>query len=56
MIMYFVTVLKALERLIGTPEPDHPLRAELAEEYSRNRSLFMSKAEQHTRQHAERRP
>lgn len=49
-------VVKALERLIGQPEPDHPLRAQLAEEYCKNRSSFMSKAEQHTRQHAERRP
>jgi len=51
-----VTVVKALERLIGTPEPDHPLRAELAEEYCKNRSSFMSKAERHTRDHAESRP
>jgi len=48
--------LKALECLIGKPEPDHPLRAELAEEYHKNRSSFLAKAEQHTRQHADKRP
>jgi len=54
--VYVVTVVKALERLIGKPEPDHPLRAQLAEEYIKNRSTFLSKAEQHTRQYAEGRP
>jgi len=54
--MYVVTVVKALERLIGTPEPDHPLRSDLAEEYCKNPKSFLSKAEQHTRQHAEKRP
>jgi len=54
--VYVVTVLKALNDLIGKPEPDHPLRADLADEYSKNRTSFVAKAKQHTINHGEKRP
>uniref|UniRef100_A0A8C4PZP3 E2 ubiquitin-conjugating enzyme n=1 Tax=Eptatretus burgeri TaxID=7764 RepID=A0A8C4PZP3_EPTBU len=49
-------VIQALLALVNDPEPEHPLRAELAEEYTQDRKRFMRTAEEHTRKHAERRP
>uniref|UniRef100_A0A8C4NH79 E2 ubiquitin-conjugating enzyme n=1 Tax=Eptatretus burgeri TaxID=7764 RepID=A0A8C4NH79_EPTBU len=49
-------VIQALLALVNDPEPEHPLRAELAEEYTQDRKRFMRIAEEHTRKHAERRP
>jgi ubiquitin-conjugating enzyme E2 L3 len=49
-------VVQALAKLICHPEPEHPLRAELAEEFVRNKAQFLQKAEQETRQYAEKRP
>ncbi|VDD89633.1 unnamed protein product [Enterobius vermicularis] len=44
-------VLNALLTLITEPEPEHPLRAELAEEYVKDRKKFMKNAEDHTKKH-----
>ncbi|KAL5258024.1 hypothetical protein ACHWQZ_G012840 [Mnemiopsis leidyi] len=45
-------VLQALVALIHEPEPEHPLRSELAKEYLEERSKFMKNATEHTTKHA----
>lgn len=49
-------VLESLIRLIQEPEPEHPLRADVAEEYCRDRKKFMRSAEEWTKKYAEKRP
>ncbi|KAM3600152.1 uncharacterized protein V6R79_018622 [Siganus canaliculatus] len=49
-------VIESLVALVTCPEPEHPLRADLAEEYSKNRDKFMKNAEEFTRRHSEKRP
>jgi ubiquitin-conjugating enzyme E2 L3 len=49
-------VINALVSLINEPEPDHPLRGDLAEEYSKDRKKFMKNAEESTKKHGEKRP
>ncbi|KAI6660031.1 Ubiquitin-conjugating enzyme [Oopsacas minuta] len=49
-------VLKALVTLINEPEVEHPLRADLAEEYSKDKSSFNKKAEDQTAKYAEKKP
>uniref|UniRef100_T2ME08 E2 ubiquitin-conjugating enzyme n=1 Tax=Hydra vulgaris TaxID=6087 RepID=T2ME08_HYDVU len=49
-------VIQALAALISDPEPEHPLRGELAEEYTKDRKKFMKNAEEFTKKHAEPRP
>lgn len=49
-------VLQSLINLVSSPQPEHPLRADLAEEYSRDRAKFMKNAEEFTRKHSEKRP
>ncbi|XP_069135965.1 ubiquitin-conjugating enzyme E2 L3-like [Argopecten irradians] len=49
-------VIQALVTLIREPEPEHPLRADIAEEYSKDRKKFMKNAEEHTKKFAEKRP
>lgn len=46
-------VIAALLKLINEPEPDHPLRAELAEELMKDKSKFMKNAEDFAKKHAE---
>ena len=48
--------MDALINLVNYPEPEHPLRSELAEEYTKDRKKFMKNAEEFTRRHAEKRP
>jgi hypothetical protein len=48
-------VIQALVALVNDPEPEHPLRAELAEEYLKDRKKFMKNAEEFTRKHSEKR-
>ena len=50
------SVIQALVALVQDPEPEHPLRADLAEEYTKDRKKFMKNAEEHTKKHAEKRP
>lgn len=42
--------------LVHDPEPEHPLRGDVAEEYTKDRKTFMKKAEEATKAHAEKRP
>ena len=44
-------ILNALKQLIEEPECSHPLRAEIAEEYTKKREVFMQKAMEHTLKH-----
>ena len=50
------TVIQALVALVHEPEPEHPLRGELAEEFTKHRDKFFKNAEEYTRKHAEKRP
>ena len=50
------TVVSALIALINEPEPEHPLRADLAEEFTKNKKDFMKHAEEHTKKFSEKRP
>jgi len=49
-------VIQALVALINEPEPGHPLRGDLAEEYLKDRKKFMKNAEDFTKKHSEKRP
>ncbi|EYC46264.1 hypothetical protein Aduo_009275 [Ancylostoma duodenale] len=49
-------VMMALLALIQEPEPDHALRADLAEEFNKDRKKFNKTAEEFTKKHAEKRP
>ena len=49
-------VLISLLGLINDPEPDHPLRSDLAEEFMKDRKKFNKAAEEFTKKHAEKRP
>lgn len=49
----FPAVIQALVALIHDPEPDHPLRADLAEEYTKDKKKFMKNAEEYTRKFGE---
>ena len=49
-------VIKALVQMINVPEPDHPLRGDLAEEYTKDKKKFMKNAEEFTKKHSEKRP
>merc|ERR1739838_1252961 len=41
-------VIDALVSLIHDPEPEHPLRADLAEEYTKDKKKFIKNAEEYT--------
>jgi len=49
-------VIQALVALVNDPEPEHPLRGDLAEEYSKDKKKFFKNAEDFTRKHSEKRP
>lgn len=49
-------VIQALLALINEPEPEHPLRAELAEEFMKDYKKFSKNAEEHTKKFSEKRP
>jgi len=49
-------VIQALIALVNDPEPEHPLRAELAEEYLKDRKKFFKNAEEHAKKFGEKRP
>ena len=48
----FVSVIHALVALVNDPEPEHPLRADLAEEFTKDRKKFNKHAEEFTMKHA----
>lgn len=49
-------MIESLIHLVTFPQPEHPLRADLAEEYSKDRVKFMKNAEEFTKKHSEKRP
>ncbi|XP_067127188.1 uncharacterized protein [Centruroides vittatus] len=49
-------VIYSLLQLINEPEPEHPLRADLAEEYTQNKNIFLEHAEEFTEKFSEPRP
>uniref|UniRef100_A0A914EHR0 E2 ubiquitin-conjugating enzyme n=1 Tax=Acrobeloides nanus TaxID=290746 RepID=A0A914EHR0_9BILA len=49
-------VMHSLMSLIMEPETDHPLRGDLAEEFTKDRKRFFKAAEEFTKKHAEKRP
>ncbi|XP_042220472.1 ubiquitin-conjugating enzyme E2 L3 isoform X1 [Homarus americanus] len=49
-------VIEALINLVNEPEPEHPLRADLAEDYTKDRKKFMKNAEEFTKKNSEKRP
>jgi ubiquitin-conjugating enzyme E2 L3 len=49
-------VIQALIALVNDPEPEHPLRADLAEEFLKDRKKFTKNAEEFTRKNSEKRP
>ncbi|KAF6216119.1 hypothetical protein GE061_000457 [Apolygus lucorum] len=49
-------VIQALIQLVNDPEPDHPLRADLAEEYTKDKKRFFKNAEDYTKKYGEKRP
>ena len=51
-----VQVVQALIALINDPEPEHPLRADLAQEFTTDRKKFVKNAEEFTKKFAEKRP
>lgn len=51
-----IQVIQSLISLVREPEPEHPLRADLAEEYSKDLKKFLRNAEEHTRKFSETRP
>ena len=55
-LIFFLLVIQALVALVHDPEPEHPLRGDVAEEYTKDRKTFMKKAEEATKAHAEKRP
>lgn len=49
-------VILSLTTMVNNPEPNHPLRADLAEEYVKDRKKFLRNAEEFTKKHGEKRP
>ena len=49
-------VVQSLAALVNDPEPEHPLRADLAEEFLKDRKKFNKTAEEFTKKHADKRP
>lgn len=53
---FLFAVIQSLVALVNDPEPEHPLRADLAEELLKDRKKFFKNAEEFTRKNSERRP
>ncbi|EDX18508.1 ubiquitin-conjugating enzyme E2-18 kDa [Drosophila simulans] len=51
-----VQVVQSLLELINEPEPEHPLRVDLAKEFLKDREEFVKNAEDYTEKHSEKRP
>lgn len=49
-------VIQSLVALVNEPEPEHPLRADLAEEFTKDKKKFMKNAEEYTKKFGEKRP
>lgn len=46
------TVLTSIQLLMAEPNPEDPLMADISDEYKYNKSLYVEKAKQWTKQHA----
>lgn len=55
-LVLFLAVIQSLIALVNDPQPEHPLRADLAEEYSKDRKKFCKNAEEFTKKYGEKRP
>lgn len=55
-LLLIFSVIQALIALVNDPEPEHPLRAELAEEYLKDRKKFFKNAEDYAKKFGEKRP
>ncbi|XP_060933292.1 ubiquitin-conjugating enzyme E2 L3-like isoform X2 [Limanda limanda] len=51
-----IQVIDDLIALVSDIQPEHPLRADLAEEYTKDQGKFMKNAEEFTKEHSEKRP
>ncbi len=49
-------MLQALIALVNDPEPEHPLRADIAEEFAKDKKKFIKNAEDFTKKYSEKRP
>ncbi|CAD7678829.1 unnamed protein product [Nyctereutes procyonoides] len=49
-------VIQSLIALVNDPQPEHPLRADLAEEYSKDHKKFCKNTEEFTKKYGEKRP
>ncbi|XP_021545097.2 ubiquitin-conjugating enzyme E2 L3-like [Neomonachus schauinslandi] len=49
-------IIQSLTALVNDPQPEHPLRADLAEEYSKDRKKFCKNAEEVPKKYGEKRP
>ncbi|XP_023175798.1 ubiquitin-conjugating enzyme E2-18 kDa [Drosophila hydei] len=49
-------VFQALIDIVHNPQPEHPLRSDLAEEFVKDHKKFMKSAEEFTKKNAEKRP
>lgn len=49
-------VIQALIALVNIPEPEHPMRADLADEYINENKKFLKNAEEFTKKNSEKRP
>lgn len=56
LIVLCFAVVNSLVALINDPEPEHPLRADLAEEFTKDKKKFFKNAEEFTKKHSEKRP
>ena len=55
-VFCLLSVIQSLIALVNDPEPEHPLRADLAEEYSKDKKKFIKNAQEHTKKYSEKRP
>jgi len=54
--IFLFSVIQSLIALVHEPEPGHPLRPDLAEEYTRDKKKFYKNADEYTKKHSEKRP
>jgi len=49
-------VIQALIALVNAPEPEHPMRADVADEFLNDHKKFLKNAEEFTKKNSEKRP
>lgn len=52
LIVFNLVVLQSLVALVNDPEPEHAIRTDVAEEYMKNKDLFLKHAEECCRSNA----